>query len=1075
MAGNSSSARNDFFRQLKPRCVSINDLAVRASDKRASAKDLVKVTEDLFTLLDRQVAQDASVLDEKLADYIFFPLSNILRNQHQYPIRLTELTIKCLGILIQYGWKGKIPKDLAQQLLILLTFIIGGVPGQERKEPIPEETELEAFKALAILIKASGLSSAGSAALVETNAIPALGHAITTILDGSTGGRTPDIQLEALQALDALYTAIRDQAALATFLPGIVSSLGKLLTPPSALKTQRRVLIRGIAALQDVLTKVLGDIKIMGIMKKPAAGRAEKDAEGEGKILTSSWLKATAAKIKLALASVLRLRHHGSEDVQAALERLCITLLDECHQSLADCTSILVETAMILSDTEEERSLHQTSLADLARIYPELGDSIKTTIYNWVTSLPRLVQSSDDRVKQHAIRNLVKGQKFITILQLDSSILDDSLAASLRDSTTALILSTKPTSVVSDDAQNAIELKDTRLTTSHGMDNFQPILISQETERPTRSALLDLLANIGPVSQQVRLASDMLGYVRESSGLTQVASYWLAFELVKSALSQSSELDEFLDLSSIAHGSDDTETVFQELYSFSVALLDSAAEVEETDWRMQALALEVTTFAASKMQENFRPELIDVLYPVATFLGSDIRQLREHAIISLNSISTSCGYSNVTELIIDNVDYMVNSVSLRLNTFDISPASTQVLRMMIKLTGPRLIPYLDDVIASIFAALDNYHGYTLLVESLFSVLTEVVKQGTKSENLLIEDAKSSKLDHKRRVLSQPSMTEILGLLYSRLERRKKLQQEELGYDTIEKHPRRPWKTGEDTGPSQYGEEGEDEEETSMEVEKPPPPKTPTFQLLSRITNLTQHYLTSPTPTLRKSLLDLLTIVCPALSPDEDAFLPLVNSVWPVLVERLYDPETFVVISACQALSALCQSAGDFLNTRIKTEWWDSLSKWCRKAKADAFRSQGKVKTGSGGWGHSKTGDRDILIPIHSLDGLQGKGTDGAIAIHSHTDSGLGRFTQAAQVWDAVQGLLVTIVSYVQVDDDIFDQILNLLADSLASNPDIRTALETVDADAVWLLMYQRGMVAAPAAKPVMPGVIFIEA
>ncbi|KAI1485283.1 HEAT repeat protein [Biscogniauxia mediterranea] len=1070
MAGDPSSSRNDFFRQLKPRCVSINDLAVRAPDKRASAKDLIKVVEDLFILLDRQVAQDASVLDEKLADYIFFPLSNILRNQQQYPIRLTELTIKCLRILVQYGWKSKIPKDLAQQLLILLTFIIGGVPGQERNESIPEETELEAFKALATLIKASGSSPAGSAALVETNSIPALGHAITVILDGSTGGRTPDIQLEALQALDALYTAIRDQAALATFLPGIVSSLGKLLTPPSALKTQRRVLIRGVAALQDVLTRVLGDIKIMGVMKSPAGGTAEKDVEG--KVLTPSWLKATAAKIKLALASVLRLRHHGSEDVQAALERLCITLLDECHQSLADCSSILVETAMILSDPEEERSLHQTSLTDLARIYPELGDTIKTTVYNWVTSLPRLVQSSDERVKQQAIRNLLKGQKFITILQLDSSILDESLAASLRDSTTALILSTKPTSIVSDSAQTAIELKDTSLTTSHGMDNFQPILISQETERPTRLALLDLLSKVGPVSQQVRLASDMLSYVRESSGLTQVASYWLTFELVKSALSQSSELDEFLDLSSIAHASDDTESVFQELYSFSVALLDSAAEAEEIDWRMQALALEVTTFAASKMQESFRPELIDVLYPVATFLGSDVRQLREHAIISLNSISTSCGYSNVTELIIDNVDYMVNSVSLRLNTFDISPASTQVLRMMIKLTGPKLIPYLDDVVASIFAALDNYHGYTLFVESLFDVLTEVVRQGTKSENLLIEDVKSSKLDHKRRIPSPPSTAEICGLLDSRLERRKKLQQEELEYDKIEHHPQRPWTTAETTGPSQ---EEEGEEEASTEVEKPPPPKTPTFQLLSRITNLTQHYLTSPTPTLRKSLLDLLTIVCPALSPEEDAFLPLVNSIWPVLVERLYDPEPFVVISACQALSALCQSAGDFLNTRIKTEWWDNLSKWCRKAKADAFRSRGKTKTGSGGWSHGKTGDQGILIPAHSHDGLQGKGTDGAIEVHSHTYSGLGRFTQAAQVWDAVQGLLITIVSYVQIDDNIFDQILNLLADSLASNPDIRTALEAIDADAVWLLMYERGMVAAPAARPVMPGVIFIEA
>ncbi|CAJ2506234.1 Uu.00g003640.m01.CDS01 [Anthostomella pinea] len=1085
MANPSSVARNDFFKQLKPRCVSINNLAVRERDKKASAKDLIKVTDDLSALLDRQVAQDASVLDEKLADYIFFPLSNILRAQQEYPIRLTEVTIKCLRVLIEYGWKSKIPKELAQQLLILLTFIIGGVPGQERKDRIPEETELEAFKALIALTKASGSSLAGAAGLMETNAIPALGHAITVVLEGVTDGRTPDLQLEALNALNAIYTAVKDQTALATFLPGIVSSLSRLLTPPTALKTQKRILIRGLTALKDVLTRVLGDIKTMAILNKPPGDKTEKATEG--KVLTPSWLKATVAKVKLALASVLKLRCHTSEDVQCALERLCITLLDECHRSLSECASILVETAMILASDEDEKSSLETSLTDLARIYPELGDTIKNTIFNWVTSLPRIVQSSDEKVKQQAIRNLVKGQHFITTLQIDSSILGDSMAASLRDSTTALVMATKPGGgVMSEMPSNAIELKNMDMAARDQGNSFRPVLIAQETERSTRSALLDFISKYGPTTQQVKLASDMLNYVRESSGPSQIASYWLAFELVKATWSQSSDLDDFLDLSSAADASDGSESVFQELYSFSVAILDSQAEAEEVDWRMQALALEVTTFAAVRMQESFRPELIDVLYPIATFLGSDVPQVREHAIISLNSISASCGYSNVTDLIIDNVDYMVNSVSLRLNTFDISPASTQVLRMMIRLTGPKLIPYLDDVVASIFAALDNYHGYTLFVENLFGVLNEVVQQGTKSENLLVEDAKSSKVDH-RKTMSKLATTEDLSeILDNRAERQKKRRQEDLEREAeVEKHPQRPWKVPRTT---EVLEEGGDDE-PSTEAEKPPPPKTPTFKLLSRITDLTQHYLTSPTPTLRKSLLDLLATVCPALSPDEDAFLPLVNSIWPVLVERLYDPKTFVVVAACEALSALCESAGDFLNTRIKDEWSDNLGKWCRRTKAEATaaRSRGKgtgrAPIGIGGEG------KGLLIPIRSRDGglegmefssratVEGAPTSAGAGGNGSTSTGLGRFTQAAQAWEAVQGLLIALVSHVQVDDDVFDQILLLLADSLASNAEARGALEAVDPDAVWLAMYERGMLGpteVAGRRPVMEGVRFVE-
>ncbi|KAI1096554.1 ARM repeat-containing protein [Rostrohypoxylon terebratum] len=1057
MASDHSAARNEFFKELKPRCVAIINLAVRAPDKKVSAKELLNLVEDLYSVLDRQLNADASVLDEKLAEYVFFPLSNILRNQQEYPVRLIELTIKCLRVLIQYGWKAKISQDLSQQLLIFLTFIIGGVPGQKRKDPIPEETELESFATLTVLIKVTGSSPAGAAALVQENAVPALGHAVSLVLDAITDGRTPDIRLEALRTLDSLVIAIRDQAALATFLPGIVSSLSQLLTPPAALKNQRRVLVGGINALRDILTKVLGDLKVMGIIRGQTSKGDERGSESG--VLTPPWLKATTAKIKLALANVLKLRNADPVDVRSALERLCITLLDECHQSLAECTFILVESAMILADDENKKSVLETSLIDLARIYPELGDTIKTAIYNWVTSLPRLMQSSDDRIKQQAIRNLIKGQHFITTLQIDSSTLDDSLATSLRDSATTLVLSSK-SSHMSELLSNNIELN-MDVARRDQLNTFPPILIAQETERPTRTALLDFLSKVGSVSQQTKLADDLLNYARESTGPSQIASYWLTFELVKASLSQHSDLDDFLDLSSAADPSDESESIFQELYSFSVAVLDSQVETDDIDWRLQAQTLEITTFAASRLKESFRPELIDVLYPITTFLGSGVPKLRDHAIICLNSIASSCGYKNVTDLIIDNVDYMVNSVSLRLNTFDISPASTQVLRMMVKLTGPQLIPYLDDVIASIFAALDNYHGYPLFVESLFSVLTEVVQQGSQSDHLLLEAVKSSAKDHRKNLQPVISLEDINSTLSSRIERRDKRRLEELG-EITEPHPKHPWK-GKEPARDVPGEE----DEPSAEVEKPPPPKTPTFKILARITDLTQHYLTSPTPTLRKSLLDLLATVCPALSPDEEAFLPLVNSIWPVLVERLYDSEPFVVTSACKALAALCQSAGDFLNTRIKTEWWDNLGNWCRKVKADATHSVSKKRVQT----RSNKQDHGLLIPIRSRNGIEGKEPSKAVEVSSN--SGLGKFTQVAQVWEAVQELLVAVVSFVQIDDDVFDQILLLLADTLETNTEARAALEAVDPDAVWLLMCERGMV-EPMEKPVLAGVTFVD-
>ncbi|KAI0128479.1 HEAT repeat protein [Xylariales sp. AK1849] len=1061
MAPGSSTARNDFFKELKPRCVAINDLAIRSQDKRASAKQLISVTEDLSDILDRQTTGDASVLDEKLADYIFFPLSNILRNQQEFPIRLTELTIKCLRILIQNGWKSKIPSELSQQLLILLTFLVGGVPGQERKDPTPEETKLEALRALTALISATNSSVSGSKSLVEAKNVPALGHTVTVILDTTTDGETVAIRLEALQALNAMFTGVKDHAALATLLPGTVSSLSRLLTPPSALKTSRKVLVQGVSVLRTVLLSVLGDMKTAKLVAKTSEPSSEK--ENEGQVLTAPWLKATADQIKLALASVLKLRKHDSEDVQAALERLCISLLDECHRSLAACTAILIESAMILSTEDENKSLLTssltTSLTDLTSIYPELTDTVKTTVYNWVTSLPRIMLSSDEDSKRQAIRNLLKGQRFMHTLRIDSSTLSNSLTASLRDSVSALMTPTKPVTHLEELPSSQIELATGSLSKTGAMRQFRPLFMDQATEKSTRAELMTLISKSGSFLHHTKLARGMLDYLRESTGTTQIASYWLTFELVKAGLEQSSDLDEFLDFGSVGESGSEHDEVLQELYSFSISTLDSTGEAEWVDWKAQSLALEVTTYAASRMGVDFRPELIDVLYPIATYLGSGIPRLREHAIIALNSIAESCGYSDVADLVIENVDYMLNSISLRLNTFDISPASTQVLRMMIKLTGPKLIPFLDDVVASIFGALDNYHGYPLFVENLFSVLAEIVSQGAESDLLLLDDESRQEVDHRKKLPETAKIEDVAQILDRRSERRRKRQNEEDYSERLGDHPEAPWKTTKNDE-AQTGDD-EDQEESSREVEKKSPPKTPTYNLLTRITSLTQHYLTSPAPTLRKSLLDLLAIVCPALAADEEAFLPLVNAIWPVLLSRLYDPEPFVVVSACKTLTALFASAGDFLSTRIKTEWWDNLGKWCFKAKSNAtqtFRASRKPQkhqNSSKGAG----GVSSLIVPIRSGSGLRATGPLQTLDLGAVPPSGgLGEFTQAAQIWEAVQGLLIGIVAYIRIDDDIFEQILDLLADSLAAASEARRALEAVNADAVWLTMYGRGQV-----------------
>ncbi|GAO14158.1 hypothetical protein UVI_02037590 [Ustilaginoidea virens] len=983
----------------------------------------------------------------------------------RYPALLTENCIKCLELLIHHGWKSKISANLVQQIFSLLVFILDGVPGaQKERRDVPEELQLEVLRAFGALLSTAGQSANAISGLTQQDFIPALGHGITVMIDSAIDGINPQVQTEALGVLQAVFTRLRDQATLANFLPGVVSAMAKLLSTPNRHKTL--VLAKCLAVVQTALTQVLGDMRTRSVLPKegnkvPEVGHNTKEVP-----LTPDWVKETSAQVKRALASMIKLRMHDSETVRDALGSLCISLLDECHASLSNCSTLLVETAIMLGVEDNEfpaSTATQVDLSYLATIYPELADTVKSTIYSWMSSLPRLMQTGDEDAKTAAVVNLSKGFQLLQQLAVESSTLEDSMADTLRDSLVSLMQDSrqprpKPHLQLLDESGNSKE--------SSPEQAFEPILVASESQRKLRQEITSLIRRIGSSSSGRNLAVCMMDHARESKSADQVASLWLCFEIVRAANVSNAESERYLDFPAFSSPSDDVELVSEDLYSYSVQILETHEDSPSSDWRLEAIALEVVAYQATRQGELFRPHLVDVLFAIATFLGSKNQILQQHAIASLNTVALSCNYANVAELIIDNVDYMVNSVSLRLDSLDISPASMQVLLMMIRLTGARLIPYLNDVVESIFGVLDSYHGYTSFAENLFSVLKEIVDQASHADGLLTEGERNM-ITHKKEPRAIRGMSDLMEHLDRREARRLRDQAEQTTFEEIKGHPKEPWK-------SAFSDDTHGEAEASQPPQEPePPPNSPTYELLHRISCLTQHYLTSPTPQLRRSLLELLTTASSILGGDEDRFLPLVNAVWPVVVERLRDPEAFVGIEACHALSGLCAAAGDFLSTRFKTEWGDWLKEWCFKVKKQQGGANAKRPTPSS---HRERGSNidkgdGIMIPLRSGNGTEIRGV--VMKSAGASAGSLGQHASQAKMWEAVVQLLTAIALHVRTDGDMFDDMVELLVDVLESNQEVRQALETVNADAVWLARYEKGRV-EHVATPVMEGVKFAD-
>jgi hypothetical protein len=994
--------------------VKLSQLALKDDSGMTCAKELRDTTAQLFEILHRK-CRGNKAFDDNLANYVFFPLSHVLRLCQKRAGSLAELATKCLRELLEYGWRSLAP-ELGQQLLLLLTFFAGGGPPTAQ---VSEELQMEAYGALAALFKTLHNTPKGAASLVEDTTIPTLGQCLTVILDGVTHGPSSEAQFEALLALKSLWSCIKDKQILSNFLPGTVSALTKCLMPTTKAPRSRKVLVNALEVFQKIMTTSLSDVATRSLAGD--SGKPEKPESSSNSTLTKSWLIATSTQIKLALANIIKLRNHNHLDVRRALARMCIVILDECHTSLAESAALLVETALTVasSNTDEDRLPQGLSLQSLAVMYPSVSELIKSTIYNWVTSLPRVMQGSDESAKQSALRHITKAQAIFSDLGLDSAVLNEALADSLRNSVIAILeLPTSSKRVSESSAETSNNPRSLMGTQTVLIKHYRPIVMPHSSQIQTREQLETLIANVGPPETQITMARNLLAYMRNSSGHCMLSAFWLSFKLLQAVTAKSFELDALIDQTLIS--TDDREALMVELYTSSVSSL-SDLEDDDIDWRIKATSLEVVTYTASNWREAFRPDLVDTLYPIVHLLGSPNADLREHAIASLNMIAESCGYSSTSEMITSNVDYLVNAISLKLNTFDISPQAPEVLVMMIRLSGPSLLPYLDDVVGSIFAALDNFHGYPKLVESLFTVLGEIVEESGISGQLQIQG--SSDPNHRKQKPAGSKIEEILAILKTRIE---KASADDEKVD--EDFPKEPWKDAKSQlDEMENPQDSEEETSANTEIQKPPPPKI--YIMVQSIVRLGQHYLTNQSPYLRAKLLDLVNTASEALYKDEDQYLPLVNDIWPVLIKRLYDDEPFVVIAASRAIAGVCKCAGDFLSTRIQVEWHD-ITKHVRHAKIKAKAEK---------------------------KGRHGRGV----------------YSQSWQVWEAFINLTIAVVEYVRIDDDMFDEALEILAELIGNREDVRNAFSAVNADAVWLQELQQGRL-PHMEKPIMVDTKFVD-
>lgn len=1026
-------------------------MVLKFKTHQVSSKAVLLALEPVHQALDALGRQKR--LDHKLAEYAFFPLTQILNQSQQLPSQVLELTLQCIQILISAGWKDQLAPQMAKQLLILMSLLVSS-ESSSGKEPPTDELKVAAFECIFLLLRQIAQMQDAADLLDENSATSILDRLVYQLLEEMSATASESVQLSAAKVLLELQTAVTNTLTLASLLPRTVSMLVKVLRPSTQARRTQKVLAAYLQLLTEVLRHVLADSVLALVNNGQLNEKTVVAKTDKGTVLDKSWLDATTPQIDIALTQVIKLRGQRSSAISEALLQLCLVVIEDCSESLHKSVPLMVETLTVLCRSDDP-SKAVAALNHLMLSRPIISETVTAKFFTWSRALPRVMQGNDDKPKEHILGQLVTS----------FTALAETVGASEEiTSRTALVLVDSVSVGIEPGPQHLNVIDGPRELLPHELAHptksippeFEPLLLSHQSQQSSTGELNAFIDSLKSHNGNYKITRNIIEQLRDPSIDRRLAATWLALRFLEPGTQHAFDLGDYV---SVAEDDADWSLtrpyLVSDLYAQTLPYLLQYADQPagpESEWRLVALTLEALVLQANQLGETYRPELMETLFPLLVLFGSHNVKLQRHAMTALNLLARACKYSTATEMLIANVDYLVNAIAMRLNSFDVSEAGIQVLAMMVRLCGADLLPHLDDVIGSIFSALDSYHGYPKLVEYLFLVLKLVVDESSKNPvKLAIQTTSDSKI-HARRSASISVIDDIVLDLQTRKDRKIKAKEE---HEELMSAPHRPWKSAsEDLRPTPTDEDSGEHEDggdlaTSSNAPKDEERKlSRSHQLLIQIAEATIPHMSSPTAKVRLTLLEILRKICPVLAADENSFLPLINSIWPVLTSRLLEqpdagsPELpYNVRAALETISVICDYAGDFMASRID-DLFSVLGNLFKRLTAPTKKStsfQASIKgQGSEGTGFGQS-------PLY-VD--QGEAAIGQFTI----DHGQNRTLQQ-QTLSSLLALFCAILRSVRISEDNVDRLFEMLGLCLKRSGDVQVqdALTEYNSDFVWLL------------------------
>lgn len=836
--------------------------------------------------------------------------------------------------------------------------------------------------------------------------IPVLGQTLNSLLLTVESSHRPLKRLS-LQLLQALITEYLPDNFVPSVLPGVVSAMSKVALGISDGKgwANGETVAGALGVMQEVILKSIGD----NICLKEGAVRhfdsledfAELDSQPESSsqtdtpraystIRNATWLRGTSSQLHIAMNALNPLVAHPTPSALLALSRFSSEILAGTFLTLPQSQTLLLSFLLSLSNStfssvslESHNSLIQLLSPPSSTRHSLLQTLMQTTRDN-MTSLPRLIPSQADAKVEH-IAGLIEAVCRLTTSTESTGL--SSISAGIGKllgptggiekwgwSLLSVLVFVNPPVVVSRTSSAQLMFENDSGSSSQWV-HFPEVTFKNVSSRNAHDALVRMFNSLGKAGGDNCLFSVewFASVSRNGRGASSVAALWcacrilegvgdvfltpedhagpvrrmqskrlekLARGLARSIAESWDDIDESAQSEEPLKSDHDDQLPVQHVKGLEpvhpmlkIGRPSRVPQVTPSQPMLhRSFSLQLISIAAGILQARFTPLLLYTLYPVLHSLVSPASHLSSTALATLNFITISTSYASPANLLLSNFDYALDAVSRRLTRRWLDVDATKVLVVLVRLVGSDVVEKAGDVVEECFDRLDEFHGYQVIVEGLVEVLGEVVK--------VIETDDETKNNVAGSDLS-PSTSQLtdeqrLDAFFEWLPRRHDLSSTE--EDEVE----------DDKGKSKAVEEEPEQQEGAQQPDMDgDPPPTPMQALTKQIVSRSLYFLTHDSPIIRARILALLSASVPVLP--EHALLPSVHHAWPYVLNRLSDPEPFVISAAASLVEALVTHVGSFMFRRIWDDVWPRFRVMLNKLDA-ADASNALARRGPGSVG-----------------------------------------------------------------------------------------------------------------------------